>query len=80
LYISIKKLANFLLFKSWLIALETGAMFIILSQLITWGGRLTGYSCPSYRYPGATPARIKEYSSEEKLLIKEEIRKMVKTR
>lgn len=55
-------------------ALETKDMFIILSQLVLWGGRLAGY-----RYPGARPTRIKEYSSGEKLLTKEEIRKMLKS-
>ena len=59
-------------------ALEAKDMFIILSQLITWGGRLTGYSRPSYRYPGAKPAKIKEYSSGEKLLTKEGIKRMLK--
>lgn len=59
--------------------LETEDMFIILAQLILWGGRLTGYGRPGYRYPRAKPAKIKEYSSGEKLLTKEEIRKMIKS-
>jgi len=61
------------------VALETRDMFIILSQLVLWGGRLTGYGHPSYKYPGAKPARVKEYSSGEKLLTKEEIRKMLRS-
>ena len=59
-------------------ALETKDMFIILSQLVLWGGKLIDYGRPSYRYAGAKSARIKEYSSGEKLLTKEEIRKMLK--
>jgi FlaA1/EpsC-like NDP-sugar epimerase len=60
-------------------AVETRDMFIILSQLSTWGGRLIGYGGPSYRYPGAKPVRIKEYSSGKKLLTKEEIKKMLRS-
>ena len=48
-------------------ALETKDMFIILPQL----------RIATYTYPNAKPAEIKEYSSNEGLLTKEEIRKMI---
>jgi FlaA1/EpsC-like NDP-sugar epimerase len=53
-------------------ALETKDMFVVLPQLV-----LTDHRYPSYTYPGSKPAEVKEYSSAEKPLAKEEIRKII---
>ena len=53
-------------------ALEMEDLFVLLPQLV-----LTDYRYPSYAYPGSKPAEVKEYSSAERPLTKEEIRKIV---
>jgi len=53
-------------------ALETDDTFVIPPQLV-----LTYYRYPRYEYPRSKPAKVKEYSSAENLLKKEELRKMV---
>jgi FlaA1/EpsC-like NDP-sugar epimerase len=53
-------------------ALEMENMFVILPQLV-----LTDYGYPRYAYSGSKPAKVKKYSSAEKLFTKDEIRKIV---
>jgi len=55
-------------------ALETEDMFVIKPQLI-----LLDYGYPEYNYPRAKPAEIREYSSNNKLITKEEVRKLMKS-
>jgi len=52
-------------------ALEMKEMFVLLPQLV-----LTAYRYPSYAYPRSKPAEVKEYSSAEKPITKEGIKKL----